>query len=202
LSHWQTFLKSSHTLGPSPGVREQWHAGRRDYAVWALPVRDREVLERAEKVQRDLAGHIQPVPLDQLHITVWVGGFLDGDGTRNDDLDRETQASINRQIQAWRQPILVRITGTSSFQSCPYLQVEVTGPELESLREKVGSVHRNDLCFSPFTPHVTLGTYTAAHAAESVAELLRPHRARPPIPLSLSPAEGRVDAHTGTLNWV
>ena len=159
-------------------------------------------MRRVDKVQQALAEHLSPVPLDQLHITVWVAGFLDGDGARNDDLSRETWAAIQRQIQAWQQPIPVQITGASSFLSCPFLQVEPIGSGLDLLRKTMESIHPDELRFSDFVPHLTIGNYTRSQATEPLAQILRQYRALPPIPLSLLPAEGRVDAHTGTLSWV
>lgn len=202
MSPWRTFLKSSHTLGPSPGVRESWRAGRRDYAVWALPVQDPAVLERAARVQRALVGHIQVQPLEQAHITLWVGGFVDGDGTRDDDLDGETRAGIRRRIKAWTRPVRVQITAASSFLSCPFLEVQPLGSELDTLREEIGSIHPKEIRFSDYIPHLTLGTYSANEATESLVERLTPFRDLPPIELSLHPRGALVDAATGHLSWV
>lgn len=202
MSPWQTFLKSSHTLGPTPGVRELWRAGRHHYAVWALPVLDQHVLKRAKEVQQALAGHIEPTPLEQLHITVWVGGFLDGDGTRNDDLDRKTWAAIQGRIQALRRPIPVEISGLSSFQSCPFLKAQPIGSELQALREKIRDIQPKEIRFSEYTPHLTLGTYSTNEAIGPLIERLLPYRDLPTIRLQLQAHEARVDAATGHLSWV
>ena len=153
-------------------------------------------------MQQALAEHLEPIPLEPLHITVWVAGFLDGDGARNDGLSQETWAAIQRQIQAWKQPIPVRITGASSFLSCPFLQVDPIGSGLDFLRKIMDSIHPNALRFSNPAPHLTIGSYTRSQATEPLAQILRQHRALPPIPLSLLPAEGRVDSLIGTLSWV
>ena len=202
MSPWQTFLNSSHTLGPSPGVREQWRSGRSHYAVWALPVSDPRVLQRAAQVQRALAAHIQAQPLAQAHITLWVGGFVDGDGTAEDDLDGEARAAIQERIRAWDRPINVQITGASSFLSCPFLEVQQPGSGLNLLREEIGSIHPKEIRFSNFIPHLTLGTYAATEATEALVKRLRPFRDLPPIELTLRPCEAQVDAGTGALSWL
>lgn len=201
MAPWQTFLKASHTLGPDPGVRARWHGPRQRYAVWALPVRAPQALARVAKLQAALAGHIDPVPLDQLHITVWVGGFVDGDGRRDDDLDGGVRADLDRLVSAWERPIRLELGGASSFLSCPFLEVHTLGSELQALREEMKSIHPNELRFSDFVPHLTLGTYTATEATPPLVHALQGCRALPPIPLALHPEAAWVHAPTGRLNW-
>ncbi len=183
-------------------MREQWRAGRRHYAVWALPVVAPAALERAALVQQVLAGDIQVQPLEQAHITLWVGGFVDGDGTRNDDLDGETRAAIQGRIQAWGQPIPVEIGGVSSFLSCPFLEARALGSELHVLREEIESIHPKEIRFSEYVPHLTLGVYSANEATGPLIERLLPYRDLPPIRLQLQAREARVDAQTGRLSWL
>lgn len=201
MTPWQTFLKATHTLGPDAGVRARWHGPRRRYAVWALPVRAPQVLARVAKLQELLAGHIDPVPLAQLHVTLWVGGFSDGDGSRNDDLDGGIRADLDRAIEAWSQPIPFQVGGVSSFLSCPFLEVKEPGSYIQALREKMGSIQLNELRFSDFIPHLTLGTYTASEDTTALIQTLSPQRALPPLTCSARPQAAWVDAPTGTLHW-
>lgn len=176
--------------------------GRAHYAVWALEVDAPRALERMVQVQRALAAHIHPVPRSQAHITAWVGGFVDGDGQRDDDLDWAVVAEMDARIQAQGRALRVQLGGASSFLSCPFLEVLDPGSELYRLREGFGSIHPKELRFSEFTPHLTLGTYAATEATDPLVEILRPFRDLPPLELTLNCRRARVDAASGALHWV
>ena len=73
---WQAFQSATHTLAPTPGFRARWHAGRTTYAVWMVRVDGPRLRSRVARLQRALTPWLHPIPLDNLHVTIRVAGFM------------------------------------------------------------------------------------------------------------------------------
>ena len=96
---FDTFCAPGTTWGPSPGVREAWAAGRRRYAVWLLRVQPPAVLERMKRVAEALGDAVEPTPLEEAHITLWVAGFPTDTPSLDDDV---AEAVLAAQAEALR----------------------------------------------------------------------------------------------------
>lgn len=151
---WTRFRALPSTLGPTEGVREAWHQGRRWYAVWVLRVEDPAVRARRDAVARALGGLVLPFSEDTPHVTVWVAGWSAPDATPTAGLT--VPLSVGR---------------VNAFASCPYL--EVRAPALRGLRAHFGGVEER---WAPYRPHLTVARFRREVPTRDVVLLLRPFR--------------------------
>ncbi len=182
---WADFAASERTLGPSTGSREEWHRGRRDYAVWLLPVRHPEVVAEVSRLQALLAPFIRPVPLDELHITVWVLGFPTAEPTLDDDVELGLLARSQGSLRADPPGACrLRLGPPGSFRSAAILEARDPHGDLVALRGRLldGPPEQR---FAEFRPHLTLGTYTADHPVPDVLRALQGERHGPSVDLRL-----------------
>lgn len=156
---WRRFRTAPRTLGPTPGVREAWHRGRRWYHVWAVLVDDPVVLARRDAVAAAVAPWTTPFAADAPHVTVWVHGF-DPPPVHPDE---------GRVV-----PLVV--SGANAFTSCPFL--EVRAPALRALRARFPGEEER---WSAYLPHLTVARFHGAHPTPPLVAALRPFRALPPV---------------------
>jgi len=204
LEVWESFRRGPLTLPETPGVREQWHRGRTTYAVWLLRVREPAVQARAAEVARSLGDAIVPQPPDDLHVTIFVAGFVHARLHDDDDTDWPRllgQASAVHHL--FDQPLSLRVGAASSFLSAAFLEVQDRSEDasedpsvgLTALRAALGQA-APEIRFAPYRPHVTIGRYVRATATEGLAEALRPWRELPPLDMSFTHLElATFDAH-------
>lgn len=159
---WSRFSRSTRTLGPTPGAREAWHQGRRWYHVTLLRIDDAAVVARRNAVLANLADVLTPFALDDLHITVFVHGFVDPARMRPPPWENE--------------PVAVRIGGVNAFGSCVFL--EARSPAIPSLRRRFSGPEER---WSAYRPHVTVGLFRATLPVGPILPRLRPLRRLSPL---------------------
>lgn len=182
-------------LGPTPGHREAWAAGRTHYAVWGIRVSADPVCRRARTVQDALPAGVRPLDASDLHVTVWVGGFPTASAPSHDDDIAEAALERQAQVLAGCRSFRLHVGGTNSFTTAPFL--EVTDPDggLAALRAALGRAGPAELRFAPFLPHLTLGTATTNLPTARVRAALLPHRAAAPLEVGVCQVEQlRFDA--------
>ncbi len=177
---WARFAREGRTLGPSPGVREAWHEGRRWYHVWVLSLPDPRVRARRDAVYEALGDRVSPWCVDTPHVTVWVRGFSPPD---------DTHPHEGRAVD-------VLLGGASSFRSCPFL--EVRAPALAELRAGFRGPEER---WAAYRPHLTVGIYRRTGVDPAVVRCLRALRRLPPLRTEGVLQAARVDAwdETGAL---
>ena len=191
---WQEFCAAPRLLGPTPGVREQWAAGRPHYAIWAVRIDDAEVTRRIANLQARLTAWTRPVDLADLHVTAWVAGFPSENPSLDDDID---VVDLDRQADALRGQGSFRlmIGSANSFTTAPFLEVIDLDGGLSRLRQVLDACGPPELRFAPYRPHVTIGTATADHPVAPVRACLEAHRHLPPIEVEVRGVEQvRFDA--------
>ena len=120
--------------------------------------------------QERLSAWIDPVPLEDLHITLWVSGFpqavcrWDDDGPL--DLLRRQEAALQGQ-SACR----VQLGRPSAFLSCAILEVLDCEGGIASLRSALNL--GQELRFERYRPHITLGTFRGDLPTEPIARVIR-----------------------------
>lgn len=193
-SVWSNFQSAAHTLGPTPGERERWHAGRQRYAVWVARVRTGAILERVKTVQSVLEPWIAPVAADQLHITVFVCGFPSPGGALGDDVE---PAALFTQAHALAKAVPARfelsVGAANSFTSAAFLQVRDTSGSLALIRQQLAASlsqwGKQEVRFAPYMPHLTVGTYHADFPVGPIAKALHPLRTLGNLPCRLDALE-------------
>lgn len=191
---WARFCALPHTADPPPGGRQAWLRGRARYSAWVLRVGASEAVRRVRQVAQALSPWLRPLPSSDLHITVWVAGFVDGPGAEplppgwvEDSVDAGQLAAQARALSGAACPRL-RVGSASCFEGCAVLEVDDAEGALEGLRARLSQGSR-DLRFSPYAPHVTVGLFHPATPTGPIVQALAGLRALPPIPLSFDRIE-------------
>ncbi|MFT5684665.1 MAG: 2'-5' RNA ligase [Myxococcota bacterium] len=184
---WRDFTTTPTTAGPSPGIREQWHRGRRWYAVWVLRVSEAAVHERMAEVADRLGDAVRVIPADQAHITLFVSGFPTPNPHLDDDI---AESALLRQRDALAAADLrldLTIGGACSFSTAAFLEVH-EGGGLTAIR-RILAGQADELRFTDYHPHVTVGVYRDTAPIPPLVAALTPLRDLPPIPLSPTAVE-------------
>lgn len=176
---WGAFVAAGETLGPSPGVREAWHRGRPEYAVWVLPVQDAAVQARVQAAQARLGDAIAPVRPADVHVTVHVSGFPTPAPRLDDDV---LEAALGAAAEAARgaTPVRLAVGPASAFRSCAILEVTDPHGDLDGLRARLHPTHP-ELRFAPYRPHVTVGRFVDPRPTAPIAAALAPLRDLPAL---------------------
>jgi 2'-5' RNA ligase len=188
---FDTFCAPGTTWGPSPGVREAWAAGRRRYAVWLLRVQPPAVLERMKRVAEALGDAVEPTPLCDAHITLWVAGFPTDTPRLDDDVSEAVLAAQAEALEAHfggRGPVRVEVGGANAFFTCAVLDVFDPDSALAEIRACLDEEGR-ELRFGPYHPHVTAGRFIDSRDRAPLAQALRPLRDLPLLPLDVHAVE-------------
>ncbi len=174
-STWLQFCAAPHLLGPSPGERARWAAGRPRYAVWAIRIEHEGVLGRIAMLQTQLAAWTRPIDLSDIHVTVWVAGFPCAEPSLNDDI---RAVDLDRQTDALQGEPSFRLSigRANSFTTAPFLEVRDLDGGLDRIRSILAACGPPELRFAAYRPHVTIGTATASHPVPPVRACLEPHR--------------------------
>ncbi|MCB9745195.1 MAG: 2'-5' RNA ligase family protein [Alphaproteobacteria bacterium] len=199
---WERFLEGPETLGPTPGVRERWHRGRRRFVAWALRVDAAVVRARVAEAQAALGGWVRPSAPEELHVTLWVLGFPSEAPEQDDELPTEDLARMAKALEG-AGPVALHVGGLNAFLSAPFLEVTCPDGSLGRLRERLGPLSR-ELRFAPYLPHLTVGVFRESLPTGLISARLRALREATPIPLTVSEAHlCEIDAFDGEarLGW-
>ncbi len=200
---WARFGAATTTQGLSPGVRDAWCRGRGRYLVWLLRCRDHAVQQRVASVRRALGGAIAAVPDRDLHITLWVLGFDGAAGPARSPLDDDVAPEVVDAQRAALQAALhapgakgtaalpapaLALGGADSFTSTAFMTVLDPSGWLARVRA-VLAPHHDELRFSPYHPHLSVGAYVADLPTAPIVDALRPLRVLPVLPLQVDAIE-------------
>lgn len=177
---WERFCSAPGLLGPTPGVRADWAAGRPQYAVWAIRIHAPAVQKRVLELQAGLTSWTRPVPAHDLHVTTWVAGFPSTAPQRDDDIHEQALAAQVRALHG-QSSFRLAIGGANSFTTAPFLEVYDLDGGLARVRTVLEQQGPRELRFAPYVPHVTLGTVTADHPVAPLRTFIEPHRQLAPI---------------------
>jgi len=191
---WTQFCTATHLLGPTPGVRERWAAGRTQYAVWAIRIRSDAVSQRVALLQDSLRPWTRPIPSTDLHVTTWVAGFPTVEPTLDDDIHEDALA-LQSAALGGQSSFRLAIGAANSFTTAPFLEVHDPDGGLARIRAALEAQGPRELRFAPYTPHLTIGTATANHLVAPLRACLEPYRRLPTIEVQVQCIEQlRFDA--------
>lgn len=169
---WAQFRAARTTLGPTPGVREAWHQGRRWYHAWVLQIADEAVVARRDAVLAALDGVATPFSTRSPHVTVWVHGF--------------DPPGFEHPLDGVELPLVVG--RVNSFRSVPFLEVR---SDLRAVRAAFPGLEER---WAPYQPHLTVARYTGDVSVAAIVCRLRPWRRAEPIHTRGRLIHGVVDA--------
>ena len=179
---WQEFRRGPLTLPEDPSIRESWHQGRSRYAVWVLRVDDAAVRERVTQVASCLRDAIVPEPVNQLHITLFVAGFITPLPTRDDDVDELVLRDQVEDLSRAMSPLVLEVGAAHSFLSVPTLRVHDPRGDLARLR-RVLSRRTREIRFAAYYPHITVGRYRDARSTREISSRIEALWPWPPLPI-------------------
>ena len=193
-SVWQRFCQQPTTAGPDPGIRQQWHQGRRWYAVWVVRVAETSVHARMATLADALGTSIRRIPSSQAHITLFVSGFVCDEPRLDDDVAAAVLLRQRDALAAADLSLSLSVGRANSFSTAAFLEVHERGG-LSRARALL-SGQGDELRFGPYHPHVTLGVYRDTRPAAPLAAVLAAGRNWPPVAVRPAALELVVfDAH-------
>ena len=146
----------------------EWHHGRETYAVWVLLSDNKAIQTKFKAARKHLNGYLLEPYQRQLHITLFVCGFLVDTPKYNDDFSpTQLKAQIQALAKMHIQPFEIEIGGLNSFASAPFLDVHDPTGGIPRLRETLAMGAR-EFRTVPYTPHLTVGLYADAFPSEEV----------------------------------
>ena len=184
---WRDFTAAPLTIGPSPGIREQWRQGRRWYAVWVLRVSEPLVHARMAAVADRLGDAVRLFPPEEAHITLFVSGFPTADPRRDDDVAAAVLLRQRDALESADLSLTLTVGGCSSFTTAAFLEVHEGGGLTAIRRILADQVDEQRL--GSYHPHVTVGVYRDARPTPPLVAALAPLRDAPPIRLQPTAVE-------------
>ncbi|TCM68363.1 hypothetical protein EC844_10566 [Acinetobacter calcoaceticus] len=151
----------------------EWHHARCHYALWYIEIDQPELIAYLDQLRLHFADLLLQPNQRQYHISVYVCGFLTELAPRfNDDFHpRQMQQQIQYLHQHIQQRSLgsfqLKLTQLNSFDSA--LIVELLDPVqcLGQIRQGM-ALYANEIAALQYCPHITLGLYREAYAAEKI----------------------------------
>ncbi len=161
------------TIASPRGDFSDWHRGRKEFALWMIRLEHDSVFRKVEAARKHLAGLLLTPYERQLHITLFVCGFLVevrrfGDEYAGHQLDAHIRLITDSKIA----PFSVEIGGLNSFASAPFLHVYDPEAGVERIRALL-STTATEIERDRFTPHVTVGLYAGEFESEVVLERIK-----------------------------
>ena len=193
-SVWQQFCRQPTTAGPDPGIRQQWHQGRRWYAVWVVRIVEPEVHARMASLANALGSAIRPIESSQAHITLFVSGFVSDTPHLDDDVAPSVLLRQRAALAAADLSLSLSVGPANSFSTAAFLEVHERGGL--SKARAILSGQGDELRFGPYHPHVTVGVYRDTRPAAPLAAVLSAGRRLPLLTVRPAAIELVVfDAH-------
>lgn len=169
-SVWSKFLNLGQTLPTEKLDYEEWHRGRKEYAVWTIGVQSRSVQSRFDTARAHIAEFLFEPYRRQPHVTLFVCGFLAEIKRYRDDYTvDELERSLRALEEAKPEPFEIKIGGINSFGAAPFLEVFDVSGGIERIRNVFTGI-RSDIREEEYIPHLTLGLYSDHFDTRMVAE--------------------------------
>ncbi len=169
-SVWNEFLCLRQTLPTEKRDYEEWHRGRKKYAVWTIGIQSQPVQSRFDAARAHLAEFLFKPYQRQPHVTLFVCGFLAEVERFEDDYTVEDIEYCLRQLREARlSPFKIKIGGINSFAAAPFLEVFDLSGGIERVRN-VMSGNRFEIRDGKYIPHLTLGLYSGPFETKTVVK--------------------------------
>ena len=166
----EEFLSRGHTLPTERRDYSEWRRGRREYAVWVICVKNRDVQARLDAAKARMAGLLLDPYQRQAHVTLWVCGFLTPTRRSPDDYSLEAvERSLRELEKVGPAQFDLEIGGLNSFAAAPFLEVRDSSGSLDEIR-RVLAREGLDSQDGEYVPHVTVGLYSDRFDTKAVSD--------------------------------
>jgi 2'-5' RNA ligase superfamily len=157
----------------------EWHRGRLNYGLWLVELASEEVFEKVAAAREHLSDFLLAPYFRQPHISLFICGFPADAPQFEDDFSTE-QLRVQKESlkHADIRPFAVEVGGLNSFASAPYLEVRDLNGGLDRVRAVLSTAAR-EIGRSTFTPHVTIGLYSAVFPSSEVMKKIAAFQSRP-----------------------
>ena len=157
----------------------EWRRGRDTYAVWVVRLEDKAIRGNFRAAREHLSGYLLEPYRRQPHITLFVCGFLVEEPKYNDDFTSiHFQSQIKALGEASIEPFEIEVGGLNSFASAPFLEVRDPDSAIARLRGVLSRGAR-EFRTAPYTPHLTVGLYSAAFPSEEISGRIAKFQEKP-----------------------
>lgn len=169
-SVWSKFLRLGQTLPTEKRDYEEWHKGRKEYAVWTINIQSRSVQSRFDVARAHIAEFLFEPYQRQPHVTLLVCGFLAENKRYRDDYSVDELERCLRALEESKpEPFEIKIGGINSFGAVPFLEVFDVSGGIEKIRNVLTGI-RSDIREEEYVSHLTLGLYSDHFDTRMVAE--------------------------------
>lgn len=170
---WHEFIHADKTLPAIKRDYPEWHKGRDRYFLWAITLRNDSVSAKINAIKPTLASYLVHPYIRQLHITLYVCGFMVKEKNFNDNYDmvtRERQIALLQQLDLTSFDL--SLGAVNSFLSAPFVEIIDPTGSLIQIRKTLLSLH-DEIRTTEFTPHITLGIYKDEYNCQEISKVLQ-----------------------------
>ena len=143
----------------------KWHMGIKYFGFWAIEVSTFECKDKIKSYQNHLSSFLHPNYLRQAHITLVASGLLSDEYFSEDLLKRQIEKLEISDIKQFS----LKLKGWNSFSTCPYLAIEDSFSNLDSVRKVLNNTSE-EVDAADYTPHVTLGFYNEEYKSLEIVK--------------------------------
>ena len=144
-----------------------WHKGIKYFGFWAIEVSNSHCKDKIKNYQNHLSSFLHPNYSRQAHITLVASGLLSDEYFSKDLLKRQIKELKNSNIKEFS----LKLSGFNSFSTCPYLSIEDSFYNLNSIRKVLNNTSK-EVDASRFTPHITLGFYDKEYKTSEIIKYI------------------------------
>ena len=178
---WNKFLSLPQTLPTEKRDYQEWHRGRKEYAVWMIAIQSQSVQSRFDAARAHMAEFLFTPYQRQAHVTLYVCGFLAEVERFEDDYTvEEMKWSLRELKEARLSPFQIKIGGINSFAAAPFLEVFDVSGGLDRIRNVLLGT-RSEIRDGKYTPHLTLGLYSGHFETKMVVKKMSSFSPNSPI---------------------
>jgi hypothetical protein len=183
---WRAFCDTARTLKTDVRDHKDWRKGRERYYLWSLDFDNEQLAQRLDSVQGVLKPFLIQPYKRQIHLTLFVCGFLTDQVVHNDDIEVKL---IDSQIDDVKNhppsSIMLDVAGINSFLAAPYLEVYPRDQSLNELRCRLAKF-TSEVRFENWLPHITVGLYNDNLEIDNVRPSLLRLRSLNPITVKIN----------------
>ena len=153
----------------------EWHKGRMYYALWYLEIQQPDLLNYLNQLRHQFSSYLFQPNTRQFHITLYICGFLNENGTQTNLDDDFSQQNFQQQLDLLKKADLntfsLKVGKLNSFNSALFLEIEDTGNSLSKIRDSLKK-SKQEIAPLNYCPHITLGLYSDEFESDDIFKMI------------------------------